>query len=202
METTTTTTTIKNNTMRDSSRHRYQYLYMLLLIVGVIQFGSTFAGKLRAAATSKRTTTGRGSEIRRGLLQQQHHHHHHHHRSLLAPNNGKVTILVLLVRFADHEDRNVAPREYWDDLCNTEIRNYFLEQSYGVYDITCLVQDWVTVPATEAQAAGSNSGKFDTLKSSEFFLPALDALAENDSNIFSKLDSNEDGFLDNVVVIH
>jgi M6 family metalloprotease-like protein len=81
------------------------------------------------------------------------------------------------------------------------MRNYFLAQSYGAYDITCLVQDWTVLSGTEATYAGGVSGAHDTVQASKLFQPVLEQLNTNGMD-WSQFDSDGDGFLDNVLVIH
>ena len=119
----------------------------------------------------------------------------------LANSKGKFKLLVLLVKHADQADRVVPPREYYDTLCNGKIREYFLEQSYNQYDVSCVVQDWKVLATDEAAAAQGKSGALDTLQASKFFEPVLKELSDSEFDFF-QFDSDGDGFLDNVLVIH
>ena len=122
-------------------------------------------------------------------------------RNLGANSHGSFKILVLLVAFADHADRELPPLSYWETVFNEKIKPYFLEQSYGAYDITFHIEDWRTVPENEAYYAGGVSNAKDSLEASKMFEPVLDQLAEEGMDFFD-FDGDNDGYLDNVIVIH
>jgi hypothetical protein len=122
----------------------------------------------------------------------------------LSPSQGEFNILWLLVQFSDHVDgRNLPTAQYYDELCNTNIRAYFQEQSYQQYNITCTIQDWKVTDNTEAHYAGGVSGKMGAMEAAAFFVPILNDLSANDPT-FNVMDYDQDGngYMDNTIVIH
>lgn len=117
----------------------------------------------------------------------------------LSPSRGDFHILWLLVQFSDHNDNRPLPtKQYYENLCNNDIRAYFQEQSYQQYNVTCTVYDWQVTDNTEAHYAGGVSGQFGAREAAAFFVPILDRLE------FSAMDYDQDrdGYMDNTIVIH
>jgi len=129
-------------------------------------------------------------------------------RQLVASN---VKNLVIMVRFADHQQRKLPPPDHVDILFNRRgghqtvaksgsIRDVYLSNSYGKLDLESKVFGWVTLPQTEAYYAGGKSGLTDV------YLEAVrDAviLLEKQYNVdFGAFDGNKDGFVDTVTLFH
>jgi M6 family metalloprotease-like protein len=118
-----------------------------------------------------------------------------------TPSNLKH--LVVLLRFANHVDRQLpAPADY-DILFNYagphplaptgSVRDLYLENSYGAFELNSTVFAWVTVSNTEQYYAASKSGLDSRLW--EALSEALDLV---DTGLdFSQLDSDGNGYIDN-----
>ena len=139
-------------------------------------------------------------------------------RQLNIHTGTNLRALVLLVRFKDHLDRTLPPRSYFEELCNGQndtpasmfsdtsasfsIRRYFQLQSYGQYQIECEVMDWYTTNNTEAHFAAGQDGMLGSLRSADFFVPALDHLDRVALLDWDRFDRNRDGNIDAVLVLH
>jgi hypothetical protein len=141
-----------------------------------------------------------------------------------ATSKGSFKAMVLLVQFADHQNRPLPSKEYFEELCNGagtstvnpigSIKSYFSEQSQGLYDVDCEVFDWRTTTYTEADAAQGISGILSNADAQKFFHPVLDQIdAEKVASsgdfwlFFEGFDADGedgmgDGFIDALVVIH
>lgn len=117
----------------------------------------------------------------------------------LNPRTGSYTFLVLLVQFADHTDRVLPSKEYYEELCNGtgpsgvnpvgSISDFFAENSYGNFNVECQVLDWQVSPTTEAAFAAGKSGLLGAERSQDFFRPILDDFeAASDQFAFFELD--------------
>jgi hypothetical protein len=87
---------------------------------------------------------------------------------------GTLNNLVVLMRFTDHTSRNLPSRQAMNILfngdqndCNNNqaicgesgsVQSYYKKFTHGQLTITSHVQDWVTVPYTEAEAADGRWG--------------------------------------------
>jgi len=132
-----------------------------------------------------------------------------------APIKGKHKLLVILLDLVP--GRSKPPREDYevlfngpqnDDITPTgSVKEYFLQNSYGQYEIDTYVHDWAPADGTEAECAGPNGqqGVWDGLD--DCLVTALDRLDdvhESFDGTFSwfDYDTNVDGFIDNVIVLH
>ena len=79
----------------------------------------------------------------------------------LAQQEESVNVLVILLRWADHEGRDLPPVEYYEQLWNGDgvdevthptgsIANYTEVNTYGNMKVTATVTDWKTADNTEA----------------------------------------------------
>eukprot|EP00543_Licmophora_paradoxa_P006710 CAMPEP_0202444340 /NCGR_PEP_ID=MMETSP1360-20130828/3460_1 /ASSEMBLY_ACC=CAM_ASM_000848 /TAXON_ID=515479 /ORGANISM="Licmophora paradoxa, Strain CCMP2313" /LENGTH=690 /DNA_ID=CAMNT_0049060317 /DNA_START=48 /DNA_END=2120 /DNA_ORIENTATION=- len=135
-----------------------------------------------------------------------------HHARLLQQTVhtiGTVRVLVLLVRFADHTDRQLPPKEQYEELFigagisdvipTGSIKDYLWRNSYGKMAIEVEVADWVTTDNTEDYYSFNVSGiSHDTRRA---YYPALDALDKQNFD-FSPFDQNNDGLIDLIVMLH
>jgi len=128
-------------------------------------------------------------------------------RFLANANVGTYKILVILVQFSDHKNRKLPPKSYYEDLCNGvkgnttgTIRDYYLQQSYGKYNVTCDVQDWLQTDNTESYYAEISNAGTDSDSGAQFFLPVLNQLDENGIDWYA-YDVNADYELDSLLVI-
>jgi M6 family metalloprotease-like protein len=120
----------------------------------------------------------------------------------LSPSLGQFPVLILLVRFSDHTDRELPPLSYFESLCNNNIVPYYSTQSYNQYVISaCNVQDWITTDNTEAYYAQNNGNLVGSLLASAMFVPVLRQL-DSQGFDFSQYDLNYDLNIDSLVVIH
>ena len=119
------------------------------------------------------------------------------------PSRGKFLSLILLVRFADHLDRDLPTKQQLMELYNRQdhphdgtlddyihgtddshvaptgsIRQLFLQNSYGLLDSHAYVVDWITLSGTESEYA---NGDYGFTKFREAITEALDRLATDDA---------------------
>lgn len=128
----------------------------------------------------------------------------------LSSTKGKKKVLVVLCRFQDHEDRELPSREHFDKLFNGgdvnvnpvgSIREYYHFASMAQYNVEFDVQNWVTLPRTQAFYAEGKAGRLGAEKVQRILHPAMDALEEAGYD-FSKLSIEENGALHHVMAIH
>lgn len=130
---------------------------------------------------------------------------------------GEVNILVVLLQFQDHTDREVIPAPTLDKFYNSpqsdpelyptgSVRTYMEVISYHQLTIKATVIPWYVVNQTEAECAFGASG-LDSRFGTECVAPVLDALdqvhmrTDNPFN-WQTFDQNLDGFLDSLLVMH
>jgi M6 family metalloprotease-like protein len=118
----------------------------------------------------------------------------------VAPDDPVIEVLVVLMRFQDHRDRELPPKEEYERLWNERIRRWFFLNSHGKYRFYATVTEWMDSDDTEMKYASGVSGLLYNLQQS--FWPILDQLNERDEWDWSKFDGNKDGKLDAVVVLH
>jgi hypothetical protein len=101
--------------------------------------------------------------------EEMHRHHYHHHRQLATPKVGTWKLLVIPIRFADHQSRTLPSKEDLDILMNSKtpdstlaptgsVWSVYNENSYGMFNLESTVVDWVDTTFTEAQTAAGKSG--------------------------------------------
>lgn len=135
------------------------------------------------------------------------------HRRLrrLNPAIGKYKALVLLIRFADHKDRQLSSREWIEEVFNGEgpseanpvgsIKEWLYYQSLGQYEVEFHVEDWDTAPESEAYYAGGFAGKRGPLLMQEVFAWKMQKMDEAGFN-WREFDANDDYVIDHLVVLH
>ena len=122
---------------------------------------------------------------------------------------GTLNMIVVLVRFQDHESRNLPSRETYETLFNSDIeepdiaptgsvKNYYKTISYGKFSIQATVQDWVTIPETEEESSFGKHGL-----SSRFGKVATKALETMDARgvNWEDYDRDGDGLIDAIFII-
>lgn len=137
------------------------------------------------------------------------------HGRHLSPSVGnRLRILVVLLRFKDHVDRVLPPREYFEEMFNGNtgntlsnvnpvgsVKEYFRYSSLGKYRVQFDVRDWHTAPNTEAFYAQGVSGLVGQVKLQEMFYTAMDEIEASGIDWFDGY-INAWGLLNHVVVIH
>ncbi|GLX79128.1 hypothetical protein tinsulaeT_24680 [Thalassotalea insulae] len=121
---------------------------------------------------------------------------------------GAVNNLVVLIRFADHTSRALPSVNDIDTLFNAvggdanlaptgSIRDLYLENSYGQFQLNSTVYAWITLSQTEAYYANGQSGD-QTL-----WEGLREALTELDQTVnFNDFDSDGDGTIDAIAFLH
>jgi hypothetical protein len=123
-----------------------------------------------------------------------------------------LNVLVLLVQWANHDDRALIPKEHIEQLWNgpsysdivpgESISDYIESNTYGKYNIQADVVDWYRVDETEEEASFGNMGNSVSPAGphiEELLAPiALEAIFSDDIRL-SKYDRNNDGYLRGVV---
>jgi hypothetical protein len=90
----------------------------------------------------------------------------HHRRT--TQTTGTVKNLVIPIKWSDHTGRTLPSKEDIDVLMNHNgperrcptgsVRDVFLENSYGKFELESTVVDWVLMPNSEAFYADGESG--------------------------------------------
>lgn len=130
----------------------------------------------------------------------------------LAPAavTGTAFIPVILVDFVDNPaERLVHTPAAFDDMLFQKgypygagsMRDYYLNQSGGLFDVTGEVSPWLLLPRTYSTYVGSKSG-YQTTEPNDFTL-VKDAVAAADPVMdFCQGDTNNDGYVDTLFVVH
>ncbi len=124
---------------------------------------------------------------------------------------GKVNqpVLVILADFWDNtaDTFNYSQSHYEDMLFSSDsyptgsMRDYYLENSYGQLDVTGTVSIWLRMPHPYSYYVSGQYG-FGTYPNNVQGL-VEDAVLEADSSIdFSVFDTDDDGFVDALAVVH
>ena len=118
----------------------------------------------------------------------------------MVHRTGFVRVLVLLVQFTDHADRELPPKENYvelfqgigisDIIPTGSVRDYLWRNSYGKMKIEVEVADWTLTDNTEEYYSFGRSGITHDLRKA--YYPALDRL-EREGFDFSRFDQNGDG---------
>jgi M6 family metalloprotease-like protein len=139
------------------------------------------------------------------------------HRTLqMVKTTGQLKVLVILVQFDNHKDRDMVDFMDLTQLFNAEgkgndivptgsVKSYLRINSHDTLAIDATVVPWVKVPDSEQDCLFGNNGLDKRFQ--ECFKPVMDLLDQlhvSPGNPFSwdDYDLNHDGFLDSVVVMH
>ncbi|GAX27245.1 hypothetical protein FisN_13Lh198 [Fistulifera solaris] len=128
----------------------------------------------------------------------------------LNPSEGDFKVLVLLIKFSDHADKEVPPREYYEELFNGSgpsdinevgsMKDWLNTNSMGKYKVQFDVRDWEVAPNTESFYAAGNAGRTSDLQ--EIYRDVLTKIDNEGSVTFTDGYIDTDGFLNHLVVIH
>ena len=120
---------------------------------------------------------------------------------------GDVRVLVILVEFSDVRFTSPDPVSQFTDYLNKEgyneyhnigsVRDYFIKNSMGKFRPIFDVYGPVTLPGTQAEYGGGDSGESDLA-----FSQALDMLLKKDEIDFLQYDNNNDGVIDYAFMIY
>jgi M6 family metalloprotease-like protein len=126
---------------------------------------------------------------------------------------GNQKVLVILLKTTDF---TTIPRADYDRLFNDRGKDpditptgsfyeYFFQNSYGKLNLDIYVHDWTASAGSEAECAGSDGqqGVWDGFD--DCFFPALASLeAKHKAGTFNwdDFDTNGDGFIDSLIIIH
>lgn len=128
---------------------------------------------------------------------------------------GEVRNLVVLMKFADHADRDLPSRQDFDTLFNAvggdpnlaptgSVQDFYRENSYTKMTLQSTVLDWVTLPENEAYYANGASGL--DVRVREAMVDALNILEQEDTVDFSEFDNENggtgDGWIDAITFVH
>ena len=137
---------------------------------------------------------------------------HHHGRKLrqIADVHGLVRTLVLLVRFQDHQERELVSHDDIQYLFTAtdsheelapsgSVRSFLHTNAHGSYEQVFDVMDWRTTDNTEAYFGKGTSGLHrDVSRLMHAVLTQLD----NEGTDWSLYDLNNDGVIDNIIIVH
>ena len=108
----------------------------------------------------------------------------HRRRRLNTATGENIRVLVLLVKFKNHANKEVPPREYYEELFNGDgeseinpygsIKEWFRYNSLGKYRVTFDVRDWEVAEQDESYYAAGTAGH--GLELEEIFPPILTKL--------------------------
>lgn len=116
------------------------------------------------------------------------------------PNLGKIKVLVLMIRFTDHEDRELIPKEQVDAFWQTKVPDWLDLNSQGRYSIEPVVINWQTTDNTEIYYSMGMRGIVPELQKMAW--PILDELDNRPNWDWSEFDMDNNGMIDSVVMIH
>jgi M6 family metalloprotease-like protein len=113
-----------------------------------------------------------------------------------------INVLVLLVQWANHDDRALIPKEHIEQLYNGPrdedivpgefVSAYIESNSYGTYDIQAEVIDWYRTPQTEQETSNGKMGNsVDEKDIEDVLVPVLEAAVEGGVDL-SKYDRQGD----------
>lgn len=125
----------------------------------------------------------------------------------LNPSIGDgLRVIVLLIRFSDHTNRDLPSREFFEDFFNGEGREYgsvkewLRFNSVGRYRVHFDVRDWATLPNTEKFYAAGNSGW--TTDFNPIVAPLLTQIDNDPNHKWFSGYIDEFGKLNHLVVVH
>jgi M6 family metalloprotease-like protein len=121
---------------------------------------------------------------------------------------GSLRNLVVLVRFSNHVGRAVPSASEVNVLMNApggdpvlaptgSVRDIYLQNSYGQFELNSDVTAWITVSGTEQYYANGVSGDSTLWAALKEALNALDGSVD-----FRQYDDNNDGYIDSITFLH
>ncbi|MDA1016116.1 MAG: M6 family metalloprotease domain-containing protein [Planctomycetota bacterium] len=144
------------------------------------------------------------------------------HRHLAPPQpgekpyrpRGKIKMMVVLMRFANHAERELPEPQVFNEILNRtggheklapggSLRDFIAENSYGQLDlVSSVLPTWIPLPKSEKYYANGSSGIGGERRLEEAFQYCLDWIEQNIQVDFSDYDSNNDGFIDAIAFVH
>lgn len=128
-----------------------------------------------------------------------------------VPTTGTLKGLVILAQFADREFTDICTNEQMKRQLNEEgysdygmtgsARDYFIDQSAGLFTPTFDVVGPVTVSRDMAYYGQDNNGAYD-IRLNQFIKEACELADEQEGVDFTDYDNNDDGVADLVFVIY
>lgn len=124
---------------------------------------------------------------------------------------GTTKVLVILVRFSDHANRNLPTKQDFEFLFNGQgtsdsraptgtMQDFFRLQSLNQFNIDAHVEDWITVGETEEYYSFNNYGLTNLF--AQVAYDTLDRMDRTPGMDWNRFDEDEDGVLDSVVILH
>ena len=138
----------------------------------------------------------------------------HANRRKLMTSTNALRNLVVLIRFADHIDRDLPSISDYSILLNGpggegtvaptgSVNDVFLANSYGTFSLESIVYPWVTVSKSEAYYADNQSGLgprvFEAIREA---LDIIDSDPSIDLTEFNTDLNQGDAFIDAITVFH
>lgn len=116
------------------------------------------------------------------------------------PNLGSINVLVLMIRFKDHVNRDLVSQRDVADFWETKVPEWMEVNSHGRYTITATVIDWITTDNTEEYYSFGKRGI--TPEAQKMAWPALDNLDNRPDFDFKKFDLDGNNQIDSLVIMH
>jgi M6 family metalloprotease-like protein len=124
----------------------------------------------------------------------------HKRQRILEPNSRfELNVLVLLMQFTDHATRNLPDPYEYQVLLNLRVAKYLGLNSYGTAKVWFDVHPWQMTDNTELYYSEGKSGRTTSMQKA--FHPLLNALVAAGTD-FSVYDKDNDGMIDNLLIIH
>lgn len=130
-------------------------------------------------------------------------------------NNDALRNLVILIRFANHQERVLPNASDYDVLLNGpggegtlaptgSVNDVFLSNSYGLFYLNSTIYPWVTVSMPESYYADGSSGTTGTqiFEAIHEVLNVIDSDPSIDLSEFNTDFNQGDGYIDAITVIH
>lgn len=127
----------------------------------------------------------------------------------LVQSTGLLRILVVPIQFTDHAWRWMPDPEIYDEIFNGvgqsehiptgSFKDWFDFNSYGQVEIEAEIMNWTVSDNTELHYSFNRSGL--THQTHKAWYPALDLLEEQGFD-FTRFDLDQDGVIDNLVLLH
>lgn len=131
------------------------------------------------------------------------HHAESHRRDLLVtapsisnPSLGSINVLVLLIQFTDHQNREKVPIEQIESMWKGPIKRWFTLNSGGSYEINPIVVEWHVTDNTETHYSFGKRGV--TSETQQMAWPILDKLDQSEGWDWTLFDKNRDGMIQTI----
>jgi M6 family metalloprotease-like protein len=134
----------------------------------------------------------------------------HSQRHLNVAQGTDLRVLVLLIKFSNHVNLEVPPRDYFEELFNGEgtseinpvgsVKEWLRYNSLGKYRVHFDVREWEVTDNTEAHYAGGTSGWGQPLD--QIFAPILTKFDLAGSVDWFNGYVDESGYFNHLVVLH